>query len=45
MTAPTHEEDHPIDPVEAVTPLIPLAIPLAGAVVMFLLALAAVTMA
>lgn len=45
MTAPTHEEDHPIDPVEAVTDKIPLAIPLAGAIVMFLLALAAVTMA
>lgn len=45
MSAPTHEEDHPIDPVEAVTNVIPLAIPVAGAVVIFLLALAAVTMA
>jgi hypothetical protein len=45
MSAPTHEEDHPVDPIEAVTSKIPLAIPLAGAVIMFLLALAAVTMA
>ena len=45
MSAPTQEEDHGIDPVEAVTSKIPLAIPLAGAVIMFLLAMAAVTMA
>ena len=45
MSAPTHEEDHPVDPIEAVTSKIPLALPLAGAVIMFLLALAAVTMA
>jgi len=46
MTAPAQDNhEHPIDPVEAVVDKIPYAIPIAGAIVMFLLALAAVTMA
>lgn len=38
-------ENHEVDPVEAVVPAIPLVLPIAGAVMMFLLAFIAVTMA
>ncbi len=38
-------DTHPVDAVEAVVPLIPLVLPLAGAVLIFLLAFIAVSMA
>jgi hypothetical protein len=46
MSAPERHSDaaHP-DAVEAVVPLIPLVLPLAGAVLIFLLAFIAVSMA
>lgn len=40
-TPPSHE----VDAVEAITPLIPLVLPLVGAVLIFLLAFIAVSMA
>lgn len=46
MSAPAHSdtpETH--DPVEAVVPLIPIVLPIVGAVLMFLLAFIAVSMA
>lgn len=36
---------HEVDPVEAIVPLIPVVLPVAGAVLMFLLAFIAVFMA
>jgi hypothetical protein len=46
MSAPAnHNESHEIDPVEAVVPLMPLVLPLAGGVLIFLLAFIAVFMA
>ena len=38
-------EEHPLDSTEAVLPYIPFIIPLVGAVMMFLLAFIAVTLA
>jgi hypothetical protein len=45
MSAPAHDEHAPHDPVEAVTRSIPVVIPLAGAILIFLLAFIAVKMA
>ena len=46
MSAPTPETaSHEVDPVEAIVPLIPVVLPVAGAVLMFLLAFIAVYMA
>jgi len=45
MSSPAqHNESHEIDPVEAVVPLMPLVLPLAGGVLIFLLAFIAVFM-
>ena len=43
--ATPHAETHEPDVVEAVVPFMPLVLPLVGAVLMFLLAFIAVTMA
>lgn len=46
MSAPSHQtEGHEVDPVEAVVPLIPVVLPIVGAVLIFLLAFIAVSMA
>lgn len=46
MSAHTPEStSHEVDPVEAIVPLIPVVLPVAGAVLMFLLAFIAVFMA
>ncbi len=46
MSAPAHDDhSQPEDPVEAVTKHIPVVIPLAGAILIFLLAFIAVKMA
>ena len=46
MSAPAHDQpEHPHDPVEDVTRSIPVVIPLAGAILIFLLAFIAVKMA
>ncbi len=46
MSHPTpHVETHEPDPVEAVVHVMPIVLPLVGAVLMFLLAFIAVTMA
>ena len=46
MSAPTpHHDAAPDDPVEKIVPLIPLVLPLAGGVLIFLLAFIAVYMA
>ena len=45
MTAPAHDESLQPDPMEEVTKHTPLVVPLAGAIVIFLLAFIAVTMA
>jgi hypothetical protein len=46
MSAPTHQNDsHNIDPVEEIVPMMPLVLPLAGGVLIFLLAFIAVFMA
>lgn len=43
MSAPSnHTESHDIDPVEAVVPMMPVILPLAGGILMFLLAFIAV---
>lgn len=43
MSAPaTHTESHDIDPVEAIVPMMPLILPLAGGILIFLLAFIAV---
>ncbi|WP_276324434.1 hypothetical protein [Rhodoferax saidenbachensis] len=44
MSAP-HNEAHEVDAVEAVVPLMPIVLPIAGAVLIFLLAFIAVFMA
>jgi len=46
MSAPApHNDGHEVDPVEAIVPMIPVILPLAGAVLIFLLAFIAVSMA
>ncbi|CAM8642183.1 hypothetical protein MCEMSEM22_01095 [Comamonadaceae bacterium] len=46
MSAPAHSDDnHPVDPVDEVVPLMPVVLPIVGAVLMFLLAFIAVSMA
>lgn len=46
MSAPDHPHaDEPTDPVERIVPLMPLVLPVAGGVLMFLLAFIAVFMA
>ena len=46
MSAPAHDDQaHPEDPIEAVTKHIPVVIPVAGAILIFLLAFIAVKMA
>lgn len=46
MSAPApQQENHDVDPVEAIVPAIPLVLPIAGGVLMFLLAFIAVFMA
>lgn len=46
MSNPTpHQDNTPSDPVEDVVPLMPIVLPLAGAVLMFLLAFIAISMA
>jgi hypothetical protein len=46
MSDPVHSNDPiPADAVEAVLPLIPMVLPIAGAVLIFLLAFIAVSMA
>lgn len=42
---PSKHHDQPEDVVEAITPLMPIVLPVAGAVLMFLLAFIAVFMA
>lgn len=44
MSAPVHDDAHPVDPIEEVTHKIPLALPIYGAIVIFLLAFIAVNM-
>lgn len=44
-TATTHTDDHPVDVVESVVHKMPYVLPLAGAVLIFLLAFIAVFMA
>jgi hypothetical protein len=45
-SAPSHaSEDHEHDPIEDVVPMMPIVLPIAGAVLMFLLAFIAVNMA
>ena len=41
----THTEAHEVDPVDSILPLIPVVLPIVGAVLMFLLAFIAVSMA
>jgi hypothetical protein len=46
MSKPAHHDSAtPTDPVEAVVPLIPIVLPVVGAVLIFLLAFIAVSMA
>jgi hypothetical protein len=46
MSAPANQHDtHEPDAIEAIVPLIPIVLPLAGGVLMFLLAFIAVSMA
>lgn len=46
MSAPTvPAPEHPVDPVEAIVPLIPFVLPIVGGVLIFLLAFIAVSMA
>jgi hypothetical protein len=46
MSAPsTHTEEHATDPVDEVVPMMPIVLPIVGAVLMFLLAFIAVSMA
>ena len=44
MSATAHDDAHPVDPIEEVTHKIPLALPIYGAIVIFLLAFIAVHM-
>lgn len=46
MSAPSpHHDDQPVDTVEAIVPLMPIVLPVAGGVLMFLLAFIAIYMA
>jgi hypothetical protein len=46
MSNPTpHNDNMPLDPVEEVVPLMPIVLPIVGAVLMFLLAFIAISMA
>ncbi len=45
MSEPHNEAQQPIDPVEAIVPAIPIVLPVAGGVLMFLLAFIAIYMA
>lgn len=46
MSAPAHHDDHhAADPVDEIVPLMPVVLPIVGAVLMFLLAFIAVNMA
>jgi len=45
MSAPQHHPEAEVDPVDSVVPMIPIVLPLVGAVLMFLLAFIAVNMA
>ena len=45
MSAPVHDEQVPHDPIEDVVHSIPVVLPLAGAIMIFLLAFIAVKMA
>lgn len=45
MSSPAHDAPVEKDPIEAIVPLIPLVLPVAGAVLIFLLAFIAVFMA
>lgn len=46
MSKPEHHDSaNPVDPVEAITPMIPFVLPIVGGVLIFLLAFIAVTMA
>lgn len=50
MSSPTPDHgqtaaDHPVDPVEAIVPAIPVVLPVVGGVLIFLLAFIAVSMA
>ena len=45
MSAPSQHTTGEIDPVESIVPVIPIVLPLVGAVLMFLLAFIAVSMA
>nr|WP_315463236.1 hypothetical protein [uncultured Rhodoferax sp.] len=46
MSAPSHADlNHTADPVDEIVPLMPVVLPLVGAVLMFLLAFIAVSMA
>lgn len=48
MSAPAHDNhasDHPEDAVEAITPMMPVVLPVAGGILIFLLAFIAVMMA
>jgi len=46
MSAPAHSDNHhATDPVDDVVPLMPVVLPIVGAVLMFLLAFIAVSMA
>lgn len=52
MSAPHHaaapaatDADHPVDVIESIVPLMPIVLPVAGGVLMFLLAFIAVFMA
>ena len=42
----THDEPHPpVDPIEAIVPMIPIVLPIVGGVLIFLLALIAIYVA
>ena len=45
MSAATPDTPHEIDPIEGIVPYIPFVLPLAGGVLIFLLAFIAVSMA
>ena len=46
MSKPAHHDSTtPVDPVEAIVPMIPIVLPIVGGVLIFLLAFIAVTMA
>ncbi len=45
MSAPQQHSEAEVDPVDSIVPVIPIVLPLVGAVLMFLLAFIAVNMA